>query len=262
LMTPCARSNVRTAASNPSRMRVAPERTRSPMLLARVAASVNPAVDRVTSSMAIPDAASASRCAVTPLATCCTASLISPVDAAVADDAAVKDDAESSVTWLPKNEAPPHFIPSQASMHLERMVAVVASCKKAIWGAYNKLYSEDPISPRPNDPLGRTRVLKEEFEFNWTNWECDMRSRIDMENNTKERLRWTVCLPPWPERDSDLGRWHKCVKEAQSEKDFIDIIASSQPEKPDVVRCVRGFVAWKFSGSAPEANLPNEREQV
>ena len=86
--------------------------------------------------------------------------------------ATVKDDAESSMTWLPKNEAPSHFIPSQASMHLERMVTVVASCKQAIWGAYNKLYCEDPRSPRPNDPLGRTNILtmKEEFEYYWTNW--------------------------------------------------------------------------------------------
>jgi len=87
--------------------------------------------------------------------------------------ATVKDDAESSVTWLPKNEAPPHFIPSQAPMHLGRMVAIVASCKEAIWGAYNKLYCEDPRSPRPNDPLGRTNVLtmREEFEYYWLNWE-------------------------------------------------------------------------------------------
>lgn len=90
----------------------------------------------------------------------------------------------------------------------------------------------------------------------------DMRSRIDMETNMKERLHWTVRLPPWPERDSDLGRWHKCVKNVQSKRDLIDIIASSRSEKPEVVRCVRGFVAWKFSGSAPESNLSSERELV
>src|SRR6266567_1628165 len=87
--------------------------------------------------------------------------------------ATVKDDAKSSVTWLPKNEAPPHFIPSQASMHLARMVAIVASCKEAIWGAYNKLLCEDPRPPRPNDALGRTnaRTMKEEFECYWVQWE-------------------------------------------------------------------------------------------
>jgi hypothetical protein len=87
--------------------------------------------------------------------------------------ATVKDDAESSVTWLPKNEAPPHFIPSQAPMHLARMVAIVASCKEAIWSAYNKLYCEDPRPSRPNDALGRTNVktMREEFEYNWLKWE-------------------------------------------------------------------------------------------
>ena len=87
--------------------------------------------------------------------------------------ATVKDDAESSVTWLPKNEAPPHFIPSQASMHLARMVAIVASCKEAIWGVYNKLYCEEPRPPRPNDAFGITNVwtMREEFEYSWLKWE-------------------------------------------------------------------------------------------
>ena len=76
--------------------------------------------------------------------------------------ATVKDDAESFVTWLPKNEAPPHFIPSQASMHLARMVAIVTSCKEAIWGAYNKLYCKDPRPPRPNDASGRTKCIHHE----------------------------------------------------------------------------------------------------
>ena len=87
--------------------------------------------------------------------------------------ATVKDDPESSVTWLPKNEAPPHFIPSQSSVHLARMVSVVTSCKEAIWGAYNKLFCEDARSPRPNDASGRTNKLtmREEFECNWFNWD-------------------------------------------------------------------------------------------
>jgi len=87
--------------------------------------------------------------------------------------ATVKDGAESSVTWLPKNEAPPHFIPSQASMHLARMVAIVGSCKEAVWVAYNKLFCEDSRPSRPNDALGRTNVLtmREEFEAYWLNWE-------------------------------------------------------------------------------------------
>jgi hypothetical protein len=87
--------------------------------------------------------------------------------------ATVKDDAESSVTWLPKKEAPPHFIPSQASMHLARMVAIVASCKEAIWGAYNKLYCEDPRPPRSIDAFGRTSasIMKEQFESDWIKWE-------------------------------------------------------------------------------------------
>jgi hypothetical protein len=87
--------------------------------------------------------------------------------------ATVKDGAESSVTWMPDSEAPPHFIPSHASMHLARMFAIVASCKEAIWGAYNKLYCKDRRMPRPNDASGKTNVLtmREEFEYYWFNWE-------------------------------------------------------------------------------------------
>ncbi|KAI0279716.1 hypothetical protein BGY98DRAFT_967080 [Russula aff. rugulosa BPL654] len=158
--------------------------------------------------------------------------------------ATVKDYTESSVTWLPKNEAPPHFIPSHASVHLARMVAIVTSCKEAIWGSYNKLFCEDLRSRRPNDASGRTNkfTMREEFENCWFNWACDMRSQIDMAGKVKE-----------PGTDSDLDRCVKCAKNVQRERDLIGI-ASPQIEKPEVIRCVRGFVAWKSSGSAPVAN--------
>jgi hypothetical protein len=82
-----------------------------------------------------------------------------------------------------------------------------------------------------------------------------------MEGNIEERLQWRDPLASPPERDSDFGRWLKRVKNVQSKRDSIGIVPS-QPEKPEVIRCVRGFVAWKFSGSAPEANLPSEQEKV
>lgn len=78
-----------------------------------------------------------------------------------------------------------------------------------------------------------------------------------MASNIKERLNWITRLPPRPEPDSDDGRWLRGVKDVQSEKDFIGI-TSSHAEKPEVVRCVRGFVAWKFGGSIPEVNLPSQ----
>jgi hypothetical protein len=68
--------------------------------------------------------------------------------------ATVKDDADSSVTWLPRVRHPPHLMPSHAPMHLARMVAVVSSCKEAIWGAYNKLYGNDRRLPRLSDQRG------------------------------------------------------------------------------------------------------------
>lgn len=85
----------------------------------------------------------------------------------------VKDDAESSVTWMQASEAPPHFIPSHPQMHLARMVAIVASCKEAIWDAYNKLYRGDRRLPRLNDKPGKTNVhtIREEFEYHWLNWD-------------------------------------------------------------------------------------------
>ncbi len=78
-----------------------------------------------------------------------------------------------------------------------------------------------------------------------------------MASSIQDRLHWIVRLPPRPEPDSDSGRWLKSIKNVQSEKDLFGM-ASSQPEKPEVVRCVRGFVAWKFNGSAHEVNLPDE----
>jgi len=87
--------------------------------------------------------------------------------------ATVKDDAESSTKWMLAREAPPHLIPAHASMHLARMVAIVMSCKDAIWDAYNKLYGDDPRQPRLNDEPGKTSVhiIREEFEGLWLNWE-------------------------------------------------------------------------------------------
>jgi len=87
--------------------------------------------------------------------------------------ATVKDDAESSTTWMPVREAPPHLIPSHAPMHLARMVAIVMSCKDAIWDSYNKLYGNDLRQPRLNDAPGKTSVhiIREEFESHWLNWE-------------------------------------------------------------------------------------------
>jgi hypothetical protein len=86
--------------------------------------------------------------------------------------ATVKDDAES-LTWMPARDAPPHLIPSHASMHLARMVTIVASCKEAIWGAYKKLYGNDPRIPRLNDEPGKTNVhtMREEFDHYWSNWD-------------------------------------------------------------------------------------------
>ncbi|KAI9512068.1 hypothetical protein F5148DRAFT_1165976 [Russula earlei] len=167
--------------------------------------------------------------------------------------ATVKDDVESSATWMSASEAPPHFIPSQSSMHLARMVAIVTSCKEAIWDAYNQLYSKDRRLPLLNNQPGRSSLhtIREEFESHWLNWECHMRSRIDMASNTKQRLQWVVRMSPRPDPDSDYGRWLKGVKRVQSEK-YLAGLASPGPVKPEVIRCVRGFVAWKFSGSVTE----------
>jgi hypothetical protein len=87
--------------------------------------------------------------------------------------ATVKDDAESGVTWMSEREAPPHFIPSQTAMHLSRMVAIVTSCKEAIWDTYNRLYGSDPRLPRLNDEPGKTSMhtIREEFECHWLNWQ-------------------------------------------------------------------------------------------
>ena len=81
-----------------------------------------------------------------------------------------------------------------------------------------------------------------------------------MASNMKERLHWTTRLQLRPDPDSNGGRWLRGVKDVQSEKDFIGI-TSFHSEKPEVVRCVRGFVAWKFGESTPEVNPP-QQEQI
>ena len=82
-----------------------------------------------------------------------------------------------------------------------------------------------------------------------------------MTSNIQERLHWITRLPPRPEPDSENGRWLRGVKDVQSEKDFISI-TSPHPEKPEVVRCVRGFVAWKFSGDIPRESFSSQQEQA
>ena len=76
-----------------------------------------------------------------------------------------------------------------------------------------------------------------------------------MASNIQERLHWITHLPPRPEPDSENERRLGGVKDVQSEKDFISI-TSSYPEIPEVVRGVRGFVAWNFSGDIPQARAP------
>jgi hypothetical protein len=85
-----------------------------------------------------------------------------------------------------------------------------------------------------------------------------MRSRVDIASDIKVRLGWSVPSPSPPDPNSHSELWLKCVKEAQMEMDLIGIVPS-QPENPEVIRCVRGFVAWKL-WSAPEANLPSEQD--
>ena len=96
--------------------------------------------------------------------------------------ATVKHDPDADVTWLPASEAPPHFVASNMSMHLARMVAIVSACKEAIWAAYNKLYGNDPKLPylksrsdddEPDEATGKRRIrtVREQFEYHWLNWE-------------------------------------------------------------------------------------------
>ena len=85
--------------------------------------------------------------------------------------ATVKEDAESSTTWMPAKEAPPHLMPAHAPMHLARMVAIVMSCKDAIWDTYNKLYGNDFKQPRDGPGKPSIHLVREDFESHWLNWE-------------------------------------------------------------------------------------------
>lgn len=168
-------------------------------------------------------------------------------------NATVKNDNDAHATWLPASEAPPHFVSSNMPMHLARMVAIVSGCKEAIWGAYNKLYGLDPKSPpikarSDDEELYKTTVhsVREEFERHWLNWECDMRSRIDMRSTIHTRFEWD-CSSSLDEADSDRACWLRNVERTESERSTSSL--SSQPVQRDVVRCVRGFVAWKFGGN-------------
>jgi hypothetical protein len=90
--------------------------------------------------------------------------------------ATVKHGPDAHATWLPASEAPPHFVASNMSMHLARMVAIVSACKEAIWGAYNKLYGNDlrlfrSRSDGAEPCKRRIRTTREDFELHWVNWE-------------------------------------------------------------------------------------------
>ncbi|KAI9440025.1 hypothetical protein H4582DRAFT_1944547 [Lactarius indigo] len=166
----------------------------------------------------------------------------------------VKHDPDAHVTWLPASEAPPHYVASNMSMHLGRMVAIVSACKEAIWGAYNKLYGNDTRLPylkgRGDDEepgKGSIHTIREEFEHHWLNWECDMRSRIDMRSAIHTSFQWD-CSPSLDEADSDRVRWLKNVERSETGR-ATSGHSASQPVQRDVVRCVRGFVAWKFGGN-------------
>ncbi|KAF8263903.1 hypothetical protein EI94DRAFT_1806554 [Lactarius quietus] len=152
--------------------------------------------------------------------------------------ATVKHEPDAHATWLPAGEAPPHFVASNMSMHLARMVAIVSGCKEAIWGAYNKLYGHDPksakIRSRSDDERYKTSVhsVREEFERHWLNWECDMRSRIDMRSTIHNRFQWD-CPPSLDEADSDRTRWLRNVARTETGR-TTPSLSPSQPVQPDV----------------------------
>ncbi len=78
----------------------------------------------------------------------------------------------------------------------------------------------------------------------------DMRSRIDMRCMVHTSFPWD-CFPSLDEADSDRMRWRKNVERSEAEK-ATHGISAPQTEKRGVVRCVRGFVAWKFGGNIGE----------
>jgi hypothetical protein len=67
-------------------------------------------------------------------------------------------------------------LPSWSSMHLAKTVQTVIGCKEAIWTEFEKLYCDSLplVVVRPSEP-GQTRtpkrLLREEFEQAWLNWQ-------------------------------------------------------------------------------------------
>ena len=84
--------------------------------------------------------------------------------------ATVKEDAKST-TWMPAREAPPHLMPTHVPLHLPRMVAIVTSCKEAIWDTYNQLYGNDFKQPLDGTGKPNIHLIREDFESHWLNWE-------------------------------------------------------------------------------------------
>ncbi|KAI0264475.1 hypothetical protein BC834DRAFT_970799 [Gloeopeniophorella convolvens] len=160
----------------------------------------------------------------------------------------VSNDGDAPCSCVPDSEAPPHFIPSHPHMHLARTVALVSGCKTAVWEGYNKLYKNDPARmPRlvrnhngELVPEISEQGLREEFEDHWVNWECDMRSRINLHALTQAHLRWPETFSTEVDSESAQALWLKNVEN--------HIPEPPQSGKREVFRCVRGFVAWKFRG--------------
>ena len=68
-----------------------------------------------------------------------------------------------------------------------------------------------------------------------------------MQSKIHTSFQWD-CSQSLDETDSDRVRWMKNVERSETEKATSGLPAS-QPAQRDVVRCVRGFVAWKFGGN-------------
>jgi hypothetical protein len=67
-----------------------------------------------------------------------------------------------------------------------------------------------------------------------------------MRSTMHTSFQWD-CLPSQDEADSDRV-WLKYVETSETQK-ATSGRSASQPVQRDVVRCVRGFVAWKFGGT-------------
>ncbi|KAI0925790.1 hypothetical protein AcW1_008122 [Taiwanofungus camphoratus] len=132
-------------------------------------------------------------------------------------------------------------ISSWASLHLARSVQTIRGCKEAIWAEYKELAGVEGCL----DANGVVMNQREEFEAAWTNWENDMKDRVNVRGKLQECLSWSKPFA------SERPGW-KVWRERVGEEVLPETDSHFGPD--NLCRSLRGFVGWKPKNATNGSN--------